>query len=74
MTWGSIRIIMDRNINFNYENTDRGYPLSTDMYSALSDDDAWGFGQVVAVALLAGPFFSFYESIYGKCGRLSITT
>ena len=38
------------------------------------NDDMWGFGQVVAVALLAAPFFQFYENIYGKCERFSNTT
>ena len=59
LTWGSIRIIMDRNQDFDYH----------DPISPVSEDDVWGFGQVVAVALLLVPLFCFFESIYGKFVR-----
>ena len=42
-----------------------------DMRNADLDDNIWGFGQVVAVALLLAPLFSFVETIYGECGRFS---
>ena len=32
----------------------------------LREQDAWGFGQVVAVFLLLLPFLSFSEAVYGK--------
>jgi len=32
----------------------------------VSDEDLWGFGQVVAVMLLVSPFVSFFEVSYGE--------
>ena len=72
LLWGSIRIIADRNVNFDvtYEQRpDPGSISGQDVRNAVLEDDIWGFGQVVAVALLLAPLFSFYEIIYGKCER-----
>ena len=69
--WGNIRIIRDRNYSFISQNYDPGSGDGTDVVNAVLQDDAWGFGQVVAVALLAAPLFFFFESIYGKCERFS---
>ena len=63
---------MDRDVNYDYQNTDPGSP--NDVNSVVVEDNMWGFGQVVAVALLAAPLFFFFESIYGKCERFSNTT
>src|SRR5262249_9668386 len=30
-------------------------------------EDTWGFGQILLLLLLALPFFSFMETVYGKC-------
>ena len=77
LAWGTIRIIMDRNVNFDFQGSDPGPisdpipkldpDLSRDVKSAVLEDDVWGYGQVVTVALLLVPLFSFSESIYGKC-------
>ena len=45
-----------------------------DLRSAVLEDDIWGFGQVLTVALLLAPLFSFFETIYGKCERFSNAT
>ena len=66
---------MDRDVNFDFQTYDPGYPDdSTDVHIAVVEDNVWGFGQVVAVALLAAPLFIFFESIYGKCERFLNTT
>ena len=77
LIWGSIRIVMDRNVNFDGHHGQRPDPGSIsgqDVSSAVSEDDVWGFGQVVAVALLLAPLFSFFETIYGRCGASSSAT
>ena len=74
LAWGTIRLIMDRNVNLDFQRSDPG-PIfdpssandSQDVTSAVIEDDLWGYGQVVTVALLLAPLFSFLESIYGKC-------
>ena len=68
---------MDRDVNFDFQASDPGPildpspksdpNLSQDVKSAVLEDDVWGYGQVVTVALLLVPLFSFSESIYGKC-------
>ena len=75
LAWGSIRIVMDRDVNYDFQTSDPGSEYSSqDVISAVIQDNEWGFGQVVAVALLATPLFFFFESIYGKCERFSDTT
>lgn len=77
LAWGSIRIVMDRNVNFDLQYFDPGpisnnaknsnYSLTQDVTCAVLEDDVWGYGQVVTVALLLAPLIAFFESIYGKC-------
>ena len=74
LTWGSIRIIGDRKYSLYSQNDDPGSVGGKDILDAVSQDDIWGFGQVVAVALLAAPLFVFFENIYGKCERFSSST
>ncbi|KAK0507020.1 hypothetical protein JMJ35_010478 [Cladonia borealis] len=64
LVWGTIRIIMDRDIDFGYQESDPVSLYSQDVKNAVLEDDIWGFGQVVAVALLLAPLFSFFETIY----------
>ena len=71
LVWGSVRIIMDRNVHFDYDNSDPVSLSSQDLKNAVLKDDIWGFGQVVAVALLLAPLFSFFETIYGEYERFS---
>ena len=74
LMWGSIRIFMDRNINSDGlvgQHPDPGSKSGQDVSSAVLEDDHWGFGQVVAVALLLAPLLSFFETMYGKCERSS---
>ena len=72
LAWGSMRIILDRDVNFDNQALDPGsyntqdVRTTQDVTSAVLEDDVWGFGQVVAVALLAAPLFFFIENIYGK--------
>ena len=35
-------------------------------FEVLEQQNAWGFGQVVALCLLILPLFAFSEIIYGK--------
>ncbi len=72
--WGTIRIILDRGLNFDYHTYDPGAVFDGDVSNAVWEDDVWGFGQVVAVALLLAPLFFFFESIYGKCEGFSNAT
>ena len=74
LAWGTIRIITDRGINFAIQNSDPSTGTGQDISDAISEDNIWGFGQVVAVALVVLPLFSFFEAIYGKCGRPSNAT
>lgn len=74
LAWGSIRIIMDRNISFDHQAPDPGSSSSQDLRNAVLEDDTWGFGQVVTVALLLAPLSSLFETIYGKRKRLSNAT
>ncbi len=71
LVWGSIRIIEDRQIDIDFENSDPVSMSGQDLRNAVFEDDIWGFGQVVAVALLLAPLLSFFETIYGKCQRFS---
>ena len=60
-------------MNFDLQTSDPGpywdpaptSSLDEDVRSAVLHDDHWEFGQVVTVALLLVPLFSFSESIYG---------
>ena len=74
LAWGSLRIFTDRSIDFSNQNPDPGSKPGKDITNAISEDDVWGFGQVVAVVLLLAPLFSFFETIYGKCERSSNVT
>ena len=84
LVWGIIRVLEDRNLDFDYQTSDPGSYLASesnpdldpnqDVINAVLKDNSWEFGQVVAVALLMIPFVSFVESIYGKFVRFSITT
>ena len=74
LAWGSLRIFTDRKINLFVQKPDPGFKSGKDINDAISEDDVWGFGQVVAVALLLAPLFSFFETIYGKCERSSNVT
>ena len=69
LVWGSSRIIMDRDISFDHQAPDPGSSSSQDLKNAVLEDNTWGFGQVVTVALLLAPLFSFFETVYGKRER-----
>ena len=74
LAWGSLRIFTDRGIDdFINQNQDPG-SSGEDITNAISEDDVWGFGQVVAVVLFLAPLFSFIETIYGKCEQSSNVT
>ena len=62
---------MDRDIDFGYQESDPVSLYSQDVKNAVLEDDIWGFGQVVAVALLLAPLFSFFETICGEYERFS---
>jgi hypothetical protein len=32
----------------------------------IAQENVWGFGQVIALLLLALPFVGFYEAVFGK--------
>lgn len=49
--WGTIRVLQDRWVGAS---------------AGLEQQNAWGFGQVVALCLLILPLFAFLEIIYGK--------
>ena len=74
LAWGSIRIFMDRidrHAPRHAQMSDPGSHQDQDLMNVISEDDFWGFGQVVAIALLLAPLFFFLESIYGKSIRFS---
>lgn len=56
MTWGTIRIVADCG----------GGQYGSQGGIDISDEDQWGFGQIVAVMLLLSPFVSFFGVSYGK--------
>lgn len=73
MIWGTIRVIIDRN-GQSFQLADE-YVLSespespspdADIGSIISQENAWGFGQVIAMLLLGLPLLSFSEVVYGK--------
>ena len=74
LVWGTIRIIEDRQIDIGFQGPDPVSMSGQDLRSAVLEDDIWGFGQVVTVALLLAPLFSFLETTYGKCERFSNAT
>ena len=69
LVWGTIRIIMDRDVDFGHQISDPVSMSGQDLRDAVLESDVWGFGQVVTVVLLLAPLFSFFETIYGKCER-----
>ena len=70
---------MDRNGDLDDQTFDPGpYLVNTsdpasylDVKTAILQDDFWGFGQVVAMALLLTPVFFLFESVYGKFVRFT---
>lgn len=62
LVWGIIRIVADRSggqyISISSTSTTGGLDVS--------DEDLWGFGQVVTVMLLISPFVTFFGLSYGE--------
>ena len=58
--WGTIVIWRDRG----HKDLLEGFTIAEQM--TLSEDNTWGFGQVVPLLLLILPLVSFFEAIYGK--------
>ena len=70
MIWGTIRVIIDRSgQSFNFPDVYGSSELSgsdADISIIISQENAWGFGQVIAMLLLGLPLLSFSEVVYGK--------
>ena len=58
--WGTIVIWRDRG----HKDFLEGFTTAEQI--TLSEDNTWGFGQVVPLLLLILPLVSFFEAIYGK--------
>ena len=52
LVWGTIAVLRDRN--------------GPDAEGALSEQNAWSFGQIVPVVLLLLPFLALVEVFYGE--------
>ena len=61
LAWGTICVLRDRGS----EDSSIG-----NLTSLVDQEDAWGFGQVISVMLLALPIVSFSEVIYSKLAIL----
>ncbi len=57
--WGTIEVLVDR------EGQDVVSPTYAEL-NTLSDNNTWGFGQVIPLVLLILPFVSFHEVVYGE--------
>ncbi|TEY86703.1 hypothetical protein BOTCAL_0004g00060 [Botryotinia calthae] len=58
LVWGTVRIFTIRNLPNSRDNLD-----SSEMVSAvLSEENDWGFGQVLGLTLMILPLLSFYEA------------
>lgn len=70
MIWGTIRVVFDRSgQHFQYADEYDWYQSTNpdaNLDSIVSQENAWGFGQVIAVLLLGLPLLSFFEVVYGK--------
>ena len=58
--WGTLAVLTDRDA------------WNTASPAVLSDDNTWGFGQVLPMMLLILPFVSFFEVAYGERYRILI--
>ena len=66
LVWGTIRILADRDHALRYAEGNPSAPFGhANLDAALVEQNVWGYGQVITVALLVLPFISFFEVIYG---------
>ena len=73
LVWGTIRILSDRNHALRYAEGNPSAPFGhANLDAALAEQNVWGYGQVITVALLILPFISFFEVIYGMLLSLVI--
>lgn len=65
LAWGTIRVLVNRNIDFSYDGIDFSYDGTEYAFSYKEEND-WGFGQVLIVSMLIIPILSLSELYYGK--------
>lgn len=58
LAWGTIAILRDRAL--------RSYSKDNPDVEDNLEENAWGFGQIIAVVLLLMPLFALFEVTYGK--------
>ncbi|KAF7950079.1 hypothetical protein EAE96_007379 [Botrytis aclada] len=58
LVWGTIRIFTTRDLPNSQDNLDS----SESMSAILSEENDWGFGQVLGLSLMILPLLSFYEA------------
>ena len=64
--WGTTRILVDRNHELKYAEGKKSAPFGhANLDVALAEQNVWGYGQVITMALLILPFISFFEVICG---------
>ena len=61
--WGTIAVLNDRSQYIEGFDTEG---LDTAERKILSEDNTWGFGQIIPLVLLVLPLVSFFEIAYGK--------
>lgn len=68
LVWGTVRIFTIRNLPNSRDNLD-----SSEMMSAvLSEENDWGFGQVLSLTLMILPLLSFYEAYSSPPDAMSL--
>ena len=63
---GHLRVLADRNHDLKYAEGKTSAPFGhANLEIALAEQNVWGYGQVITLAILILPFISFFEFLYG---------